>query len=100
MENKNDVNGDTIWVLVDQPTDGDLSRYAGSMQIDAEKLGQHLQSFVSAISKSLEKCGACVGDFELAEVTIKATLSAEVGLVLVSKTGINGGIDLKFQKKH
>jgi hypothetical protein len=47
---------DVIWVLADGPTaKGDFEKYAGPLQIDAEKLGEHFQAFTGAISKALAK---------------------------------------------
>lgn len=99
MSDQNATGGDVIWVLLDAPEGGDLSRYAGPMQIDAEKLGEHLRSFTSAVSKALEKCKSLAGEFELSEVAIEAKLSAEAGFVLVSKAGVEGTVGFKFVKR-
>jgi|GEM_PF-6620862 len=92
-----------IWVLVDEPTGtGDLKKYSGPQKISVETLGKHLQSFVSGISKALQNYKTSlmeVGEFELSEVTLEAKLSTELGFVLVSKTGVEGTINLKFEKR-
>jgi hypothetical protein len=93
------TEGDVIWVLLDAPEGGDLSRYAGPVQIDAEKLGKHLRSFTSAVSRALEKCKSLAGEFELLEVMIEAKLSAETGFVLVSKAGVEGTVGFKFGRR-
>jgi hypothetical protein len=97
------VSSQEIWVLVDDPTGtGDLAKYSGPQKLPVEMLGEHLQSFVSGISKALQRCKTSVmevGEFELTEVTLDAKLTTEVGFVLVSKTGIEGTISLKFEKQ-
>jgi hypothetical protein len=99
MSNQSAAESDVIWVLLDAPEGGDLSRYAGPVQIDAEKLGEHFRSFTSAVSKALESCRSLAGEFELSEVAIEAKLSAEVGFALVSKAGVEGVVGFKFEKR-
>ena len=92
----------TIWVLLDGPQDADLARYAGPLQIDVEKLGEHFETFTKAISKAIEKCSQPLGtksQYELTEIALEAKLSAEVGFTLVSKGGVEGTIGFKFERK-
>lgn len=90
---------DTIWILVDAPEGGDLAQYAGPLQIDVEKLGEHFASFTTAISKALAKCKPFGdGEYGLTEITFQAKLSAEVGFTLVGKGGIEGAVGFKFVK--
>lgn len=99
MTKTNDTDKDMIWVLLDAPAGGDLSHYAGPLQISVDKLAEHLQAFTAAISKSLGKCKSLAGEFELSEVSIEAQLSAETGFTLVSKAGVEGTIGFKFSKR-
>jgi hypothetical protein len=87
----------SVYVLIDEPADVEL--FSGAKEIDADKLGEHLQNFSGGISRALEKCKSLAGEFELKEVTLEAKLTAEFGFVLVSKAGVQGGITLKFQKR-
>ena len=101
-QKKERQTNDTIWVLVDGPTGSDLAQYSGPLQIDVEKLGEHFEAFTSAISRAIEKCSKPLGtqsEFELNEITLEAKLSAEVGLTLVSKGGVEGTFGFKFEKK-
>jgi hypothetical protein len=94
---------ETIWVLVDAPSGGDLMQYAGPLQIDVEKLGQHFEAFTKAISKAIEKASQPLGaksQYELTEITLEAKLSAEVGFTLVSKGGVEGTFGFKFARKR
>lgn len=92
-----------LWVLVDDPTGtGDLAKYSGPQKISVETLGEHLQLFVSGVTKVLQSYKTSimeVGEFELTEVTLEAKLTTELGFVLVSKTGVEGTINLKFEKR-
>lgn len=91
-----------VWVLLDAPAgakDQDLMSYGGPQRIDVAKLGEHLQSFTSAMTEVLKKVKTLAGDFELSEVSLQAKLTAEVGFVLITKAGMEGAIDLKFAKR-
>lgn len=96
MNTNQQATSQAVWILLDSPSEGDLTRYSGPLQIDVGQLKQYLQSFASAMAETLEGCRLLAGDFELQEVSMKAKLSAEAGFMLVSKAGIEGGIDLKF----
>jgi hypothetical protein len=87
----------SVYVLIDEPAD--LEQFGGPKEIDADKLGDHLQKFSGAISRALEKCKNLAGEFELKEVSLEAKLTAEFGFVLVSKAGVEGAVTLKFQKR-
>lgn len=87
----------TLYVLIDEP--GDVERFGGPREIDADKLGDHLQKFTEAVSRALEKCKRLAGQYELSEVSLEAKLTAEFGFVLVSKAGVEGAVTLKFAKK-
>jgi len=99
MTNQSNTEGEVIWVLLDAPEDGDLARYAGPVQIDAQKLKQHFQSFTSVIAKALEGCKPRKGDFELSEIAVEAKLTAEAGFALVSKAGVEGTVGFKFERR-
>lgn len=94
---------DTVWVLLDAPDGADLAQYAGPLQIDVEKLGEHFEAFTRAISKAIEKCSQPLGvrsQYELTEIALEAKLSAEVGFTLVSKGGVEGTFGFKFERKR
>ena len=99
---KETTQNETIWVLMDAPSGGDLVQYAGPLQIDAEKLGEQFRNFTSAISKAIEQSSTSLGNrskYELTEITLEAKLSAEVGFMLVSKGSVEGTIGFKFERK-
>jgi hypothetical protein len=86
----------TLFVLMDEP--GDVERFAGPKEIDADKLGEQLQKFGDAISRALDKCKRLAGEFELKEISLEAKLTAEFGFMLVSKAGVEGAVTLKFER--
>jgi hypothetical protein len=90
------ASSDKLFVLIDEPSD--VERFGGPKEIDADKLGEHLQQFSHAISRALEKCTSPAGQFELKEVSLEAKLTAEFGFVLVSKAGVEGAVTLKFER--
>lgn len=88
---------ETVYVLVDDT--GDVSRFGGPKEMDADKLGEHLGKFSRAMSRALEQCKTLAGEFDLTEITLEAKLTTEFGFVLVSKAGVEGGVSLKFTRK-
>lgn len=94
---KETASSNTLYVLIDEPAD--IEQFGGPKEIDADKLGEHLQKFSSAISHALEKCKSLAGQFELKEVSLEAKLTAEFGFVLVSKAGVEGSVTLKFERR-
>lgn len=87
----------TLYVLIDEP--GDVEKFGGPKEIDADKLGEQLQKFSDAISRALQKCKSIAGEYELQEISLEAKLTAEFGFVLVTKAGVEGAVTLKFAKK-
>lgn len=92
-----DRNGNTIFVLLDDPDD--VAAFAGPKEIDVDKLGDQLKRFTEAISKALERCRSVGGQYDLAEIVLEAKLTAEVGFALVSKAGVEGTVSLKFARR-
>ena len=88
---------ETVYVLVDDT--GDVSRFGGPKEMDADKLGEHLSKFSRAMSRALEQCKTLAGEFDLTEITLEAKLTTEFGFVLVSKAGVEGAVSLKFTRK-
>jgi hypothetical protein len=86
----------TVFVLIDEP--GDVEKFGGPKQIDADKLGEQLKSFTDGIGRALQQCRRLAGEFELSEITLEAKLTAEFGFVLVSKAGVEGAVTLKFSR--
>lgn len=91
------ASSNSVYVLIDEPRD--LEQFGGPKEIDADKLGEHLQKFSDAISRALEKCKSLAGQFELKEVSLEAKLTAEFGFVLISKAGVEGAVTLKFERR-
>lgn len=85
----------TIWVLTDE-AGGDLAKYAGPLEIGVEKLREHMEAFTGTISTAIAGARSLAGEFVLKEITVKVTLSAEKGFVLVAKAGVEGALELKF----
>jgi len=84
-----------IWVLA-EPVPAGIQKFGALEKIPTDKLRDHLQNFTAAISSALSGVQAVAGKFELAEVSIEATFSAEAGFALVTKLGVEGGVTLKF----
>jgi hypothetical protein len=90
-----------LWVLVDEPEgtqEGELARFHGRGRFSADALGDNLQNFTATLSRSLAKIQEIGSGFELAEVSVNAVLSAEVGFQLIAKAGVEGGITLTFRR--
>ena len=100
----NDKSNNTsaeILVLVDPPANAkgsEIALYEGALGVSAEKLGQYLKEFTSAISQSLSYIADLPADYDLSTITIEAKLNVEVGFVLVSKAGVEGTITLTFAR--
>ncbi|MCU1326135.1 MAG: hypothetical protein JWN34_1505 [Bryobacterales bacterium] len=90
------ANENTIYVLVDEPTD--LAKFGGPKEIDADQLGAQLQKFSDAVSQAVGHCKKIAGDFQLDEITLEAKFSAEFGFMFVSKAGVEGAVTLKFAR--
>jgi hypothetical protein len=90
------TSSDTIFVLIDEP--GDVEKFGGAKEIDADKLGEQLRRFSDAIGRALQQCKRLSGEFELNEISLEARLTAEFGFVLVSKAGVEGAVTLKFSR--
>lgn len=97
MTNESAPHAESVFVLVDEPTD--VSRFGGPKEIDADKLGEQFEKFSRGISKALEHCRTVAGEFELAEISLEAKLTTEFGFVLISKAGVEGAINLKFTRR-
>ena len=86
-----------IYVLADT-SDAELQKFGGAKEIPIDTLKNHLQSFTAGLSSALSSCQTIAGQFELSEIEVQATLSAEFGFVLVTKAGVEGSVSLKFVK--
>ena len=91
------ASDETVYVLVDET--GDVSKFGGPKEMDADKLGEQLGKFSGAMSRALEQCKTLAGEFDLTEITLQAKLTTEFGFVLVSKAGVEGAVSLKFTRK-
>ncbi len=96
-------NSNTIWVLTDAAPveEGVKPLLPGAPTAgDVEKLGEQLQEFVTAFSKSLGKIqDVSLTGFNLAEVAVDVKLSATLGIVMIGQAGVTGGITLTFRRK-
>jgi hypothetical protein len=90
------TSSSTVFVLIDEP--GDVEKFGGPKQIDADKLGEQLRAFSDAIGRALQQCRRLAGEFELNEISLEAKLTAEFGFVLISKAGVEGAVTLKFSR--
>jgi hypothetical protein len=90
-----------LWVLVDAPEgtqEGEVTRFHGRSRFSADALGDNLHNFTATLSRSLSKVQEIGSGFELAEVSVNAVLSAEIGFQLIAKAGVEGGITLTFRR--
>ena len=83
-------------VILAESTEGGLQQFAGEKKIPVEKLKEHLQSFSDALSATLGSIETLAGQFQLREVEVQATFSAEAGFMWITKAGVEGGVTLKF----
>ncbi len=92
----------TIWVLTDASPYGAAETLLPSapVAIDAEKLGEQLQEFITAFSKSLDSVtNISVNGFNLSQVSVNVQLTASLGLILIGQAGVTSGITLTFTRK-
>jgi len=87
-----------IFVITEDSGAG-IQKFAADKSIPVEKLREHLRAFTGALSSALDSIQSVAGDFQLSEVQVTATLSAEAGFVWVTKAGVEGGITLTFKRK-
>jgi len=88
-----------IFVITDESGVG-IQKYGAEKSIPVEKLREHLRNFTGALSSALESVQSLAGDFQLSEVEVSATLSAETGFVWITKAGIEGGVTLTFTRRR
>lgn len=87
----------TVFILADgAPTAEGMAKFGGTHQISVEKLREHLQSFVRNVASALGGVATEIGAYQLSEVEVEASFSADVGFVFVAKTGIEGSVKLHF----
>jgi hypothetical protein len=88
-----------IYVLIDAPeARSDVLQYGSALKFDVQKLGDALEQFTSNISQAIARCKNLAPDLQLDAVEVEAKLTAEFGLALVSKAGIEGGIRFTFKR--
>jgi len=92
--------GGTIFILADGGTAAaGVAKFAGTAEISVEKFREHLQSFVGKVGSALSGVAAEIGSYQLQEVEVEASFSAEAGFVFVAKTGVEGAVKLRFVRK-
>jgi hypothetical protein len=87
-----------IWVLT-EPAPAGIQKFGALEKIPVDKLREHLQNFTAAVSSALSGVQAIAGKFQLKEVGVEATFSAEAGFALVTKVGVQGAVTLKFVRE-
>jgi hypothetical protein len=96
----NSQDDQVIWVLVEESErDNELAQYAGFLGIRVEKLKEQLEQFSASMNDALSGVKTLAGEFELKEIKLTASISAEKGFMLVSKAGIEGGIEFTFKRE-
>jgi len=85
--------------VVTESAEAGLQQFGAEKKIPVEKLREHLENFTGALSTALASVETLAGQFQLSEVEIHATLSAEAGFVWVTKAGVEGGVSLKFVRR-
>ncbi len=88
-----------IWVLT-EPAPAGIQKFGAPEEIPVDKLREHLQNFTAAVSSALSAVQTVAGRFQLTEVEVQATFSAEAGFAWVTKVGVQGGVTLKFVAGH
>jgi hypothetical protein len=88
-----------IFVVTEESGAG-IQKYAADKSIPVEKLREHLRNFTGALSAALDSVQSLAGEFQLSEVQVTATLSAEAGFVWVTKVGVEGGVTLTFTRRR
>ncbi len=101
---KTQHDSDTIWVLTDASSVHGATQTllpAAPLAVDVEKLGEQLQEFVIAFSKSLDKLqDVSVNGYYLSQVSVDVKLTATLGVVLIGQAGLTGGITLTFARNN
>jgi hypothetical protein len=97
-QRKAEVPGE-IFVITEENAAG-IQKFAADKSIPVDKLREHLRNFTGALSSALDSVQTLTGEFQLSEVQVTATLSAEVGFVWVTKAGVEGGVTLTFARKR
>jgi hypothetical protein len=87
-----------IFVITEESGVG-IQKYAADKSIPVERLREHLRNFTGALSSALDSIQSLTGNFQLSEVQVTATLSAEAGFVWVAKAGVEGGVTLTFTRR-
>jgi len=88
-----------IFILTDEPGAG-VKKFGAEDRIPVDTLREHLKNFTAALSSALSSVQSLAGDFQLSEVEVTATFSAETGFVWVTKAGFEGGVTLTFARKR
>lgn len=104
-----------LWILVDEETPEAESALLPERDViagvpsyallksrrktySAADLGDRLQEFTSTLSMALSKIQGIGAGFELSEVSVDVRLSVELGVELIAKAGVEGGINLTFKR--
>ena len=95
-------SSNTIWVLTDTSSlhgAAETLLSTAPSAVDVERLGEQLQGFVTAFSKSLARLpNVLPNGFSLSQVSVDVKLTAELGVVLIGQAGVTGGITLTFTR--
>lgn len=95
-----DNGSESLFILVDGDSSAaGVTKFAGIQQITVEKLKEHLKSFVDKVAGALTGVATEMGAYQLTEIEVEASFSAEAGFVFVAKTGVEGAVKFKFVRK-
>jgi hypothetical protein len=99
MPKKAQLAKETLYILAESSAVDGVAKYGGIDEITVEKLREHLTKFVSRLGGALGSVGDAMKNYELAEVTVEASFSAEKGFVFVAKAGVEGAVKLTFKRR-
>lgn len=100
MAKKPHLEIDKLYILAESSAVDGIAKYGGIDEISVEKLREHLTNFVSRLGGALGTVGDAMKNYELAEVTVEASFSAEKGFVFVAKAGVEGAVKLTFKRRE
>ena len=89
---------DTIYILMDTE-DSEYAKFSGPVGMSPEELRKQFAALTRGVGLAIEAATSAVNDYQLAEIELEAGFDAEVGLALVGKTGVRGGIKLTYKHK-
>ncbi len=93
------TNPETIDILVPEDTRG---WFTTSQPVSVTTLGDNLRKFVSGLDAAFKDVPSALASYDLDEVEVSVTVSAEGSISLLGsggKAGVEGGLKLTFSRK-